>query len=183
MSTWPPSAARCATPWACSRSPPTANLRSPGAGAEDWLSHVMANHVPAAGRIALTPMLNERGKLIGDFTLVPTSSRTTFFSSAPMPPRMYYLRWFERHAAPSGVRVRPCAMEYVGLSVAGPALARAAAGAWCARILSNDAFPFLTFRHMDVGMVPAIVGAFPLPAISATRSGLRANTSARSTTC
>src|ERR1700745_2828806 len=40
-----------------------------GAGAEEWLSHVMANRVPKVGRIALTPMLNERGRLIGDFTM------------------------------------------------------------------------------------------------------------------
>ncbi|HEY8051172.1 MAG TPA: FAD-dependent oxidoreductase, partial [Steroidobacteraceae bacterium] len=40
-----------------------------GAGAETWLSHIMANRVPKVGRIALTPMLNERGKLIGDFTM------------------------------------------------------------------------------------------------------------------
>src|SRR6185437_15431175 len=40
-----------------------------GPGAADWLSRIMANRVPAVGRIALTPMLNDRGKLIGDFTM------------------------------------------------------------------------------------------------------------------
>ena len=40
-----------------------------GPGTAEWLSHVMANRVPQPGRIALTPMLNERGKLIGDFTM------------------------------------------------------------------------------------------------------------------
>src|SRR4029077_7311316 len=40
-----------------------------GSGAEEWLSHLMANRVPRVGRIALTPMLNERGRLIGDFTM------------------------------------------------------------------------------------------------------------------
>ena len=40
-----------------------------GANAAQWLSGLMANRVPAVGRIALSPMLNERGKLIGDFTL------------------------------------------------------------------------------------------------------------------
>jgi len=30
------------------------------------------------------------------------------------------MRWFERHLPATGVRVRPCATEYVGLSVAGP---------------------------------------------------------------
>ena len=40
-----------------------------GEEAAPWLSSLMANRIPSVGRIALTPMLNERGKLIGDFTL------------------------------------------------------------------------------------------------------------------
>ena len=40
-----------------------------GPGAVEWLSRMMANRCPPVGRIALTPMLNERGKLIGDFTM------------------------------------------------------------------------------------------------------------------
>ena len=40
-----------------------------GPGAEAWLSRLMANRMPKTGRIVLTPMLNERGKLIGDFTI------------------------------------------------------------------------------------------------------------------
>ncbi|MEM9104127.1 MAG: FAD-dependent oxidoreductase, partial [Pseudomonadota bacterium] len=39
-----------------------------GPGAEAWLSHLMTNTMPKTGRIVLTPMLNENGKLIGDFT-------------------------------------------------------------------------------------------------------------------
>ena len=36
---------------------------------------IMANRVPAVGRIALSPMLNERGKLIGDFTMCRVAER------------------------------------------------------------------------------------------------------------
>ena len=50
------------------RSPTTASSTCAGRAAP-WLSRMMANRVPSVGRIALTPMLNERGKLIGDFTL------------------------------------------------------------------------------------------------------------------
>jgi dimethylglycine dehydrogenase len=55
------------------------------------------------------------------------------------------------------VRVRPCAAEYVGLSIAGPR-ARALLQDLARDDLSNDAFPFLSFRRMDIGMVPALVG-------------------------
>src|SRR5207302_989200 len=49
-----------------------------GPGAVEWLSRMMANRVPAVGRIALTPMLNERGKLIGDFTMCRVSEQRVF---------------------------------------------------------------------------------------------------------
>ena len=35
-----------------------------GSEAEPWLNHVFANRMPAEGRIALSPLLNERGRLI-----------------------------------------------------------------------------------------------------------------------
>jgi dimethylglycine dehydrogenase len=127
-----------------------------GPGAEDWLTHVMANHVPTAGRIALSPMLNERGKLIGDFTLGHLEQNRIFLIGT-LAAENYYLRWFERHAPPSGVQIRPCATEYVGLSLAGPR-SRALLQELVHEDLSNDAFPFLTFRRVDIGMVPAIVG-------------------------
>jgi dimethylglycine dehydrogenase len=127
-----------------------------GPGAAEWLSFVMANHVPPVGRIALTPMLNERGKLIGDFTM-GRLEQNRFLLIGTLAAENYYRRWFERHAPTSGVRVRPCATEYVGLSVAGPR-ARRLLQALVRDDLSNDAFPFLSFRRMDIGMVPAMVG-------------------------
>jgi len=82
-----------------------------GHGTEDWLSHVMANRVPAVGRIALTPMLNERGKLIGDFTMCRVAADHVFLVGT-YAAETYYMRWFERHMPASGVTGRPCAMEY-----------------------------------------------------------------------
>jgi dimethylglycine dehydrogenase len=127
-----------------------------GAGAEQWLSYVMANRVPAVGRIALTPMLNERGKLIGDFTLCRLAPQRVFLICT-YAAESYYRRWFERHAPPAGVTVRPCAMQYVGLSVAGPR-SRALLQSLTRTDLSSAAFPFLSFRQIDVGMIPALVG-------------------------
>jgi len=127
-----------------------------GAGAEEWLSHVMANRVPQVGRIALTPMLNERGKLIGDFTMARVAQDRVFLVCT-YAAEDYYRRWFERHAPPSGVSVRPCAMQYVGLSVAGPH-SRALLQSLTHEDLSSAAFPFLSFRRVDVGMIPALLG-------------------------
>jgi dimethylglycine dehydrogenase len=127
-----------------------------GPGTEEWLSRLMANRVPAVGRIALTPMLNERGKLIGDFTMCRLAADRVLLIGT-LAAETYYLRWFERHLPPSGVHVRACAMEHVGLSVAGPA-SRALLQSLMRDDLSNAAYPFLTFRRVEIGMVPALLG-------------------------
>jgi dimethylglycine dehydrogenase len=127
-----------------------------GPAAPEWLSRVMANHVPPVGRIALTPMLNERGKLIGDFTLCRLDPERVFLICT-YAAETYYRRWFERHPPPAGVTARPCAMEYVGLSVAGP-LSRPLLQSLTHADLSSRAFPFLSFRQVDVGMIPALIG-------------------------
>jgi dimethylglycine dehydrogenase len=127
-----------------------------GPDAAEWLSSIMANHVPGVGRIALSPMLNERGKLIGDFTMCRVSAEF-FFLIGTYAAEAYYLRWFERHLPPSGVTVRPCAMQYVGLSVAGPK-SRALLHSLVRDDLATAAFPFMSFRRMEIGMVPAFVG-------------------------
>jgi len=127
-----------------------------GEGAAPWLSQLMANRVPAVGRIALSPMLNERGKLIGDFTLCRVAE-DHFLLIGTLAAESFYLRWFAQHAPPSGVSVRSCAMESVGLSLAGPK-SRELLQTLVRDDLSNAAFPFLTFRRIYVGMVPAFIG-------------------------
>ena len=47
-----------------------------GPGARVFLERVMANHIPESGRMALTPMLNHQGMLIGDFTVATISTAT-----------------------------------------------------------------------------------------------------------
>jgi dimethylglycine dehydrogenase len=127
-----------------------------GAAAQQWLSHVMANRVPAIGRIALTPMLNARGKLIGDFTMCRLAADRVLLIGT-LAAEAHYLRWFEQHLPPTGVQVRACAMEYVGLSVAGPG-SRALLQTLVREDLGNAAFPFLSCRRVDIGMIPALLG-------------------------
>src|SRR5947199_90722 len=49
-----------------------------GAGAEGYLSRLMTNRMPREGRLVLTPMLNEGGKLIGDFTIAIAAAGRDF---------------------------------------------------------------------------------------------------------
>jgi dimethylglycine dehydrogenase len=127
-----------------------------GRGAADWLASIMTNRLPAIGRIVLSPMLNDAGRLIGDFTLCRLAE-DRFFLVGTYAAERYYIRWFERHMPETGVSVRPCAMEYVGLSVAGPR-SRDLLQSLTDEDLSTPAFPFMSFRQIDVGMIPALVG-------------------------
>ena len=127
-----------------------------GPKAAEFLDHVMANKLPGIGKMVLTPMLNEAGKLIGDFT-IGRLAQDHFFVVGTYAAEDYYRRWFERYAPATGVTIRPCAMEYTGFSVAGPK-SRALLQTLVNLDLSTTNFPFLSFRQMDIGMILAFVG-------------------------
>jgi dimethylglycine dehydrogenase len=126
-----------------------------GDGAEGFVSRLLANRVPQVGRMVLTPMLNERGKLIGDFTLAKLGT-DRFLVIGSGPAEQYHMRWFEQHK-PATVRIEALGPNLPGLSVAGPR-ARAVLQALTPFDMSNEAFPFMAVREMDLGPVRAIVG-------------------------
>jgi dimethylglycine dehydrogenase len=127
-----------------------------GSGAEAFLGTMLAGRIPEAGRIALTPMLNHAGKLIGDFTVARLSDEL-FHVFGSGPAEEYHLRWWEAHAPASGVAIRSLRSALVGLSIAGPR-ARELLARLAEADVSNAAFPFLSYRKMVLGMVPALVG-------------------------
>ena len=127
-----------------------------GSGAEAFLQKMLTNRMPDVGRIVLAPMLNPGGKLIGDFTVARLSAdRFHVFGSGPA--ETYHLRWWEAHLPTSGVKIQSLAQSLVGLSIAGPKsrdlLARLAQDD-----VSNAAMPFMSYRQMDLGPIPALIG-------------------------
>jgi dimethylglycine dehydrogenase len=127
-----------------------------GPGAEAWLSKLLTNRMPASGRIVLAPMLNPTGTLIGDFTVAQLANeRFIVFGSGIA--EDYHMRWFAAQPPDTGVAVRSLRSELTGLSIAGPR-SRELLQRLVAEDVSNEAFPFLSFRAMDLGMVPALVG-------------------------
>ncbi len=128
-----------------------------GSDAETWLSRMLANRMPQKGKLALTPMLNAAGKLIGDFTVAKAADdRFYIFGSGVA--EQYHMRWFEAHLPTDGrVAVRPLGTDLCGLTVAGPR-ARDLMAAATGEDFSTAAMPFLSFREMDIGLVPAKVG-------------------------
>jgi dimethylglycine dehydrogenase len=128
-----------------------------GPDAESWLSHLLANRMPRQGRLTLTPMFNPNGKLIGDFTVAKAGDEL-FYIFGSGPAEAYHMRWFEAHLPErGGVRVRALGGSLVGLSIAGPN-SRDLLALLTGEDVSNAALPFLSFRSMDLGMVPALVG-------------------------
>jgi dimethylglycine dehydrogenase len=127
-----------------------------GPKAEEFLDRVLANRLPRQGRITLSPMLGENGRLLGDFTVARLSDERFFVIGSGVA-EGFHMRWFERALPNGGAAIRPYGTELVGLSIAGPK-ARELLAAVVREDVSNAAFPLLAIRHMEIGIVPALVG-------------------------
>ncbi len=127
-----------------------------GPAAEGWLSYLIVNRMPRQGRILLAPMVNANGRLIGDFTVARMGPERFYLFGSGIAEE-YHMRWFEAHRPGTGVQVRSLRAELVGLSIAGPR-SRELLQRLAHADVSNAAFPFLSFRQMDLGMIPAKIG-------------------------
>lgn len=128
-----------------------------GSAAEPWLSHLLANKTPRSGRLTLSPMLNESGRLIGDFTVGKLDDER-FFIFGSGTGETYHMRWFEAHMPTDGsVQIHAHGLGLLGLSIAGPN-ARKVLEKLTDEDVSNAALRFLDFREMELGMVQALVG-------------------------
>ena len=127
-----------------------------GTGAEAFLSKLMTNRMPEVGRIVLTPMLNEAGKLIGDFTIAKASNEK-FLMWGSIAAQKYHLRWMEHHLPNDGtVSLHVYGTNLVGLSIVGPH-SRDILSSLCDEDVSNEAFKFMDFREFDVNGAPCLV--------------------------
>lgn len=126
-----------------------------GVGSRDWLDRIFACEIPKPGRMALAPMLNERGKLIGDFTIASLSAEN-FFLAGSGGAEEFYLRHFDTHSQ-DGVRAESLGLGWCGVSIAGPKARELLAKATWADV-SHEAFRFMAFREMEIGHAPARVG-------------------------
>lgn len=127
-----------------------------GPEAEVWLSHLLANRMPRDGRLLLCPMLNTKGRLIGDFTVAKLGAEHFMIFGSGIAEN-YHMRWFESRLPAEGVSVQSLRSQLVGFSIAGPK-ARDLLERIASTDISSDAFGFLSFKHMELGMVPALVG-------------------------
>ncbi|MDQ3469148.1 MAG: glycine cleavage system protein T, partial [Actinomycetota bacterium] len=138
-----------------------AKYRVTGAGSAEWLQGLFTNRLPKVGRIALTAMLNPDGRIVGEFSVARTGE-DEFFLFGSQAAEVHHSRWFLAHlpaedAATTAVRLEVLALSLVGLSVAGPR-SRDVLQSVTAESLATADFPFMAFRRIDIGVVPAWVG-------------------------
>jgi dimethylglycine dehydrogenase len=126
-----------------------------GSGARAYLERLMANRLPNAGRMVLSPMLNREGRLIGDFTIACLSDAKFYIFGSGIA-EDYHMRWFLAEK-PNDVEVRSRGLDLVGVQIAGPS-ARALLARVSDADVGNSAFPFMAIRSMAIGFAPAMVG-------------------------
>jgi dimethylglycine dehydrogenase len=127
-----------------------------GLNAEAWLDRLLANRIPKEiGRATLTPMLNEKGGVIGDFTVTRLGPERFFMIGSGIAER-YHWRWFNRFLPAEGVEIQSLSEALTGFNVAGPK-ARDLLSRLTDQDISGDSFRFLRAREMKIGPADAIV--------------------------
>src|SRR5712671_6081782 len=126
-----------------------------GEGAADWRSSLLTARMPAIGRITLTAMLNEAGRIVGEFTVARPSEADEYFLFGSLAAEIHHPRWFAAHLPADGsVTFEVLGLGLTGLSVAGPRSREVLQTVAPDLDLSTEAFPFMTFRRVDLGMTP-----------------------------
>jgi len=125
-----------------------------GPGARDWLNNTMAGRIPEPGRIALTPMLTEKGRLYGDLTVACyADDHFMLFGSGAM--QDAHSRWFAR-TLPANIRHENQTGDWHGIALSGP-LSRALLSEISRDDVSTAQFKFRDTRQTFVGGVPVIL--------------------------
>jgi dimethylglycine dehydrogenase len=123
-----------------------------GTDARAWLDRIMAGRIPKSGRMSLTPMLSENGKLIGDFTISCLGDET-FQLTASYGAQAYHMRWFTQHLN-GDVRVENISDRRNGFQIAGPNAAKLLQA--CTRADVGE-IKFMDVREITVGMTNCLV--------------------------
>jgi dimethylglycine dehydrogenase len=126
-----------------------------GRGARAWLDRVFACRIPRPGRMAIAPMLNERGRIMGDLSIACLAEDRYLIVGSGFA-EAFYMRWFWRSRPADDVFVRSACSTLTGFALSGPQ-ARALLARVVDEDVSNEAFRFFAVREMSVGLSPAIV--------------------------
>lgn len=131
-----------------------------GPNAAKGLDRLLANKLPAIGRVRLAPMLSESGRLMGDLTVMRLAEdRFMIFGSGYL--QNWHGRWFDEHLAGEGITIRNVTLEYQGIHLVGPN-ARKLLERLTSLDVSGKALPFMAVRQADIGLAPGIIARVSL---------------------
>ncbi|MFC2253963.1 FAD-dependent oxidoreductase [Labrys portucalensis] len=125
-----------------------------GAGARAWLDKLLACKLPRPGRMAIAPMLNPQGRIVGDLSIACLAMDRYLLIGSGFA-EAYHMRWFWQQKPPENVHVRSAASTLTGFSIAGPN-ARTLMQRLVREDLSPDAFKLFAVKETAVGMSPVI---------------------------
>jgi dimethylglycine dehydrogenase len=126
-----------------------------GRGARAWLDHVFACKLPKPGRLALAPMLNSAGRIVGDLSIACLADDRFMIVGSGFAEE-FHMRWFWQANPPPDVFVRSEASTLCGLSIAGPK-SRALVQRLTRADLSSSTFRLFQVKETSVGFAPAIL--------------------------
>jgi len=127
-----------------------------GEGAAAFLDRLLAGGLPAAGRLALAPMLKQDGRLIGDFTLANLGAEGFLLFGSGLAEE-YHRRWFAQQMRPGeAVECNALGTALAGLAIAGPR-SRALLARLTTADVSSAAFRFLEIRRLPLALTSALV--------------------------
>ncbi|HEX3066618.1 MAG TPA: glycine cleavage T C-terminal barrel domain-containing protein, partial [Dongiaceae bacterium] len=121
-----------------------------GAGAAAWLDRLICGRLPRPGHVNLAYMLNERGGIVSEFTITRLAENRFYLISAASA-EWHDLDWLESHRpAGTAIRIENISAQLGSLVLAGP-YARAVLAKVSDADLSNQAFPWLSVRDIEIG--------------------------------
>jgi dimethylglycine dehydrogenase len=123
-----------------------------GPGARAFLAHLLAGHLPAPGRVALSPLLTPRGRLYGDLTVSCLDDEHFLLLGSGAAQEMHR-RWIEAHLPPAGVLYRNVSDRLHGFALSGPR-SRDLLQRITRDDVSRDGLRFRDIRRSFVGGVP-----------------------------
>jgi dimethylglycine dehydrogenase len=126
-----------------------------GRGARAWLDRVFASRLPKPGRLALAPLLNPAGRIVGDLSIACLAEDRFMIVGSGFAEE-FHLRWFSLAEPPTDVWVRSLASTLCGVSIAGPR-ARELVQRLVRIDLSNQAFRLFQVAQTAVGFAPALL--------------------------
>jgi dimethylglycine dehydrogenase len=129
-----------------------------GPGAEAWLDGLFTNKVPSVvGKVSLTYLLTAKGGVRAEFTVFKEAPQRFYLVSAGALERHDYDYLIKALPLDGTVRIEKVTTAHGVLVLAGP-LSRAVLSKVTKTDLSNEAFPWLTGKTIDIGaaMVKAL---------------------------